>query len=313
MLKKMVFERLNSGGVKLGSQETRNAVYDGPLNSLCLELSENERFRRMWGIPLDQRMRRRMPTRRTNEAVMSRRQRAPACSRRWRTWNSCFVSSPTGRSTTFKAGLNKISEFLDRFMVEGNRFPVEGSAEYPARCSSRQSSFFGLCWGAKRSPFSILQSDGRPRSSTTPSCSQRTAPRCAQRGPARREERRAAKTSPSVDPDEPWATSSGRRTNFKDTQDWNRCVGDAFATAIAKTKKLLIATESACAFDVGRAYEGAGRAAVTCGVDHAGQPRSSRRASGLRWCASMCRFAVASTTRRSPSRCTPRLRSSSRG
>jgi hypothetical protein len=53
MLKKMVFERLNSGGVKLGSQETRNAVYHGPLNKLCLELSANEKFRRMWGIPVD--------------------------------------------------------------------------------------------------------------------------------------------------------------------------------------------------------------------------------------------------------------------
>jgi hypothetical protein len=39
--------------VKLGSQETRNAVYGGLLNSLCLALSENEKFRRMWGIPLD--------------------------------------------------------------------------------------------------------------------------------------------------------------------------------------------------------------------------------------------------------------------
>src|SRR5262249_22023501 len=28
-------------------------VYNGPLNRLCLDLSENEQFRRMWGIPLD--------------------------------------------------------------------------------------------------------------------------------------------------------------------------------------------------------------------------------------------------------------------
>jgi len=43
-LKKMVFERLNSGGVALSHQETRNAVYDGPLNQLCLELSKNPDF-----------------------------------------------------------------------------------------------------------------------------------------------------------------------------------------------------------------------------------------------------------------------------
>jgi hypothetical protein len=52
-LKKMVFERLNSGGVKLSSQESRNAVYDGPLNQLCLKLSENSRFKEMWGIPVE--------------------------------------------------------------------------------------------------------------------------------------------------------------------------------------------------------------------------------------------------------------------
>ena len=52
-LKKLVFERLNSGGVALSAQETRNAVYDGPLNQLCLELSKNADFRSMWGIPTE--------------------------------------------------------------------------------------------------------------------------------------------------------------------------------------------------------------------------------------------------------------------
>lgn len=32
------------------------------------------------------------------------------------------------------------------------------------------------------------------------------------------------------------ALFSGRRTNFKDTQDRNHCVGEAFTAAIAKTK-----------------------------------------------------------------------------
>jgi hypothetical protein len=38
-VKKIVFERLNSGGVKLSPQETRNAFYDGPFNRLCNPLS----------------------------------------------------------------------------------------------------------------------------------------------------------------------------------------------------------------------------------------------------------------------------------
>jgi hypothetical protein len=49
-LKKIVFERLNSGGVKLEPQETRNALYDGKLNDLCIQLSENSTFRKLWKI-----------------------------------------------------------------------------------------------------------------------------------------------------------------------------------------------------------------------------------------------------------------------
>jgi len=52
-LKQIVFERLNSGGEKLTSQETRNALYNGDFNQLCLRLSKNEKFRKMWGIPLE--------------------------------------------------------------------------------------------------------------------------------------------------------------------------------------------------------------------------------------------------------------------
>lgn len=50
-MKKLVFERLNSGGVKLEPQETRNALYDGPLNQLCITLARNPLFCKMWGIP----------------------------------------------------------------------------------------------------------------------------------------------------------------------------------------------------------------------------------------------------------------------
>lgn len=49
-MKKMVFERLNTGGVTLEDQEIRNALYDGPFNDLCIKLSRNESFRRLWSI-----------------------------------------------------------------------------------------------------------------------------------------------------------------------------------------------------------------------------------------------------------------------
>lgn len=123
-LKKMVFERLNSGGVKLEPQETRNAVYDGPLNQLCLKLSENAHFRSMWGIP---------------------NQIAECDGDDQSAGESEDVDEPTktGRRMfekmedvelvlrffayrqidSFKAGLNKITEFLDSFLVQGNAFP----------------------------------------------------------------------------------------------------------------------------------------------------------------------------------------------
>lgn len=50
-LKQLVFERINSGGVKLEPQESRNAVYNGPLNELCIKLARNKYFCKMWGIP----------------------------------------------------------------------------------------------------------------------------------------------------------------------------------------------------------------------------------------------------------------------
>jgi len=52
-LKQIVFERLNSGGEKLTPQETRNALYNGKFNELCLRLSKNDKFRKMWQIPLE--------------------------------------------------------------------------------------------------------------------------------------------------------------------------------------------------------------------------------------------------------------------
>ena len=49
-MKKMVFERLNTGGVTLEDQEIRNALYNGPFNDLCISLSGNNTFRKLWLI-----------------------------------------------------------------------------------------------------------------------------------------------------------------------------------------------------------------------------------------------------------------------
>lgn len=51
-LKQLVFERINSGGEKLTPQESRNAIYGGPMNELCLRLSREPALCLTWGIPL---------------------------------------------------------------------------------------------------------------------------------------------------------------------------------------------------------------------------------------------------------------------
>lgn len=50
-LKQLVFERINSGGEDLSHHESRNALYPGPMNRLCVRLARNAFLCRMWGIP----------------------------------------------------------------------------------------------------------------------------------------------------------------------------------------------------------------------------------------------------------------------
>lgn len=50
-LKQLVFERINSGGIKLSPQESRNAIYNGPMNQLCIRLARNANLCKTWNIP----------------------------------------------------------------------------------------------------------------------------------------------------------------------------------------------------------------------------------------------------------------------
>ena len=51
LLKQLVFERLNTGGVSLSKQEVRNCIYQGKFNDLLLELSREAVFREAWKLP----------------------------------------------------------------------------------------------------------------------------------------------------------------------------------------------------------------------------------------------------------------------
>ena len=50
-IRKILFKRLNTGGVQLNPQELRNALYPGLFKDLILELSRTKTFTTIWGIP----------------------------------------------------------------------------------------------------------------------------------------------------------------------------------------------------------------------------------------------------------------------
>lgn len=50
-IRKLVFERLNTGGQHLNAQELRNCLYAGDFNELLITLSRDQLFTKIWGIP----------------------------------------------------------------------------------------------------------------------------------------------------------------------------------------------------------------------------------------------------------------------
>ena len=50
-VRQVLFDRLNTGGIKLNPQELRNALYPGRLNSLIISLAREDAFTKAWGIP----------------------------------------------------------------------------------------------------------------------------------------------------------------------------------------------------------------------------------------------------------------------
>lgn len=236
MLKKMVFERLNSGGVKLASQETRNAVYNGPLNKLCLDLSENDKFRRMWGIPLDPKPEERDADEEVDETIDESTTAGTRMFEKMEDVELVLRFFAYRKIGEFKAGLNKISEFLDRFIVAGNKFPEDGLSEYRSMFEATvdflwdalESEAFTVLGPSKRRPTKIVY-DPLMFVVNSPDVIPYHARLLAQKAVLRGELKVMYENNQDL--------FSGRRTNFKDTQDRNRCMSTAFATAIAKTKQ----------------------------------------------------------------------------
>lgn len=235
MLKKMVFERLNSGGVKLGSQETRNAVYNGPLNKLCLELSETETFRRMWGIPLEPAPEELEADAEDDESLDKPTVAGRRMFEKMEDVELVLRFFAYRQIAEFKAGLNKISEFLDKFLVRGNRFSGELLANYRTLFETTVA-FLWEVLGVEA--FTLLGSSKRPTKIVYDplmhAASRDDVVSQHQKLVAKKEVLRAELTAmyqANLD------LFSGRRTNFADTQDRNRRISEAFVAAIAKTTK----------------------------------------------------------------------------
>lgn len=50
-VRRVLFDRLNTGGIKLNPQELRNALYPGEFNALLIRLARLDVFTATWGIP----------------------------------------------------------------------------------------------------------------------------------------------------------------------------------------------------------------------------------------------------------------------
>lgn len=234
MLKKIVFERLNSGGVELSSQETRNAVYNGPLNQLCLSLSENEAFRRMWGVPFDP-MAGEDDETDTSDAIDESTNTGKRMFEKMEDVELVLRFFAYRQIASFKAGLNKISEFLDRFLVAGNRFPRGVLATY----GEMFESTVAFLWASlDNDAYCVIGSTQRPTKIVydpmmyvANSDDVRSAwEKLIARKDVLREELAAMYQQHQ-------ALFSGRRTNFADTQARNARVKEAFSAAIAKAER----------------------------------------------------------------------------
>lgn len=132
-LKKLVFERLNSGGVRLSGQETRNAVYNGPLNDLCLALSRTRELRAMLGTPLNVVDATTAPDDDDSDdletAAAEEDSEGVEVTKMGRKMFESMEDVEIvlrffayRHLTKFSQGLNRIADFLDEFLARGNKF-----------------------------------------------------------------------------------------------------------------------------------------------------------------------------------------------
>ena len=237
-LKKMVFERLNSGGVMLQPQETRNAVYDGPLNQLCLELSGSERFRAMWRIPAN-------PFVEDDDNIETTDRLADPTTAGKIMFEQMDDVELVLRFFAYRqldshgSGLNKINDFLDLFLIHGNSFNKRLLKSY--RNMFQQT--IDLLWDSLGSnAFCKIDENGEPLSRAKPAkivydplmyvASQHLPDRTQL---VRAKSELVAQLAELYrDPTDPF---NGRFTNSSDVRRRNELVGAAFQSVLGRKRR----------------------------------------------------------------------------
>ncbi len=119
-LKRLVFKRINSGGVELTPQESRHALYNGPLNQLCHQLSRDRYLCRLWDIPEPKAEETNQPPRkRLRENYIYRRMEDVELVLRFFAYRQ-RLNHPW----------NSLKDYLDDFLNHGNRLPPEVLKQY---------------------------------------------------------------------------------------------------------------------------------------------------------------------------------------
>ena len=147
--------------MKLEGQETRNAVYDGPLNQLCVDLSKNETFRKFWNFPdISPEEEDKEDENNYEEDPHTKDSKSLKWFKQMGDVELVLRFFAYRQLDSFPSGLNKMAEMLDRFIVEGNKFPEELLTNY-RQMFLQTISFLSETLG--ESPYYRLDSSGNPQ------------------------------------------------------------------------------------------------------------------------------------------------------
>ena len=147
------------------------------------------------------------------------------------------VSEASARASLslVRSGLNKISEFLDDFIIEGNRFSDAILHSYRTMFESTVA-FLWDALGAES--FCVIGSSKHPTKIVyDPLMYVANSGEVVPHRATLIAKKDVLRSELATMYTEHKALFSGRRTNFTDTQNRNRCVSKAFAAALTKAKK----------------------------------------------------------------------------